>query len=159
MSEDNENGELQEPETDAPLGKHDGLPILAQKVIIQKTGDGLSKTVGVAPTHIETDEERNLSVRIKHRSRRFVNIYTKPDKESDEPPTIKGVHQVDVFDAVGVVFDDRAGTDKDIDKMLARIADKAEKEKAEKAGQFRIPGVQTVEPDPEAEPEPTGAPF
>jgi hypothetical protein len=129
------------------LGIHDGQPILSQKIIIQKTGDGLSKSMKVAPTHVETDGERNIVGRLRHRSRRFVNIYTKPDKDSDEPPKIKGVEQVDVFDAVGIVFDERTGTDSMIDGMLVKIADREAAEKAKKVGQFTLKGVQGAPPD------------
>jgi hypothetical protein len=124
-----------------PLGVHDGQPILSQKIIIQKTGDGLSASVGVAPTHIETDATRDIAARLRHRSRRFVNVYAKDDEGVRK---LAGVEQVDVFDATTVMFDDdRSGTGTRLEKMQARINE----ERLRAAGQIPIPGI-AVEDDP-----------
>lgn len=139
----------------APLGRHDGLPILSQKLIINKTGDGLSKSVDIAPRHIDTDEESDIAGRIRHRKRRFDNVYTNPDKDSDDPPKLKGVIQVDIYEAVAIVFDDREATGKLVDRTLGKIADKEDQEKQAK-GQLRLKGVKPVPDDDEDAGEPAG---
>jgi hypothetical protein len=126
---------------EAPLGHHEGIKILEQQIVINKTGDGLSKAVGIDPTVIETDSERNLVVRIKHRKRTFKNVYSKPDKESEEPPVLKGVIQIDHFDALGSAFDDRSGTEQILTRTISQVADYEERIRAERANQFRLPNI------------------
>lgn len=126
-------------DTDAPLGRHEGLKILSRAIIVNKTGDGLSDAVDIEPHDVEVDGQYNLSVKIRHRKTRFDNVYTKPDKDSDDPPLLKGVDQVDIFDAITVVFDDREDTDKSLADMRQRIAAEAKRKKDAASGQFTLP--------------------
>ena len=141
--------QAQRKNDDAPLGYHDGHKILSQRIIINKTGDGLSQAVDIAPSVVETDSERNIAGRIHHRKTRFDNVYTKPDKDSDDEPELKGVVQVDIFDAVVIMFDERPGADAALDEMRVLIADKAAREREAKSGQFRLPDA--TEPGPGSE--------
>ncbi|HVB38571.1 MAG TPA: hypothetical protein VND92_08530 [Vicinamibacterales bacterium] len=124
----------------APLGTHEGYPILAVLMIVNKTGDGLSRAMEVAPHFVDVDSEAYLSVKVRHRKSRYDNVY---DKHGE----ILGVNLVQIFDAVGATFDERGG--EDVDDTIRAVAELKERRRAEKAGQGTLPLEQSDEGDRE----------
>ena len=128
-----------EPQEDNGLGFHKGLPIIRESAQIQKGARVLSQTMEVTPFGLEPGGKVYLSMLARQTKERFDNIMS-----ADDPDVVLGYERVVVFDALGAVQDDRPGTAKSIASMMARVKDRAEKEKAEKAGAFRLTGVEPV---------------
>lgn len=116
------------------LGTHEGLPITERQIIINKTGDGLSKAMPFDPFDIAPDSEHFLNVHVRHRKTRFDNVYSKDDTDK-----LIGFIQIDILEATGVTrWADDVAADA-TREMERKIVDAAEKAKAEKKGQFRLP--------------------
>lgn len=128
--------------TEAPLGHHKGRRVLSESAQISKGARVLSDTMDITPFDVEPGDHVYLSMEVVQRKERFDTVMSE-----DEPDKVLGFHRVVIFDAVGAVRDTSAQTVTRIEKMKGRIADKAEKTAAEKKGQFRMPGVETVDPD------------
>lgn len=138
-------------ETDeAPLGYHKGKPILSESATIRKGARVLSDTMEVAPFAVDPAGEIFLSMLVHQESEKFDNVMSQ-----DDPELLLGYHRVVIFDALGAVPDDRAGTAKAIAAMRARVADEAERKRKEKGGQMRLAGVQPV-PAEDEDPGDTG---
>jgi hypothetical protein len=130
---------------DNDLGEHNGLPILGQSIVIKKTGNGLEDSVDIAPHVFQTDGYEDCLMRIRQRKTSYANVYSKEDG------LLLGIHQIEEFDAVIVMIDDRKDTGTRLDKMVGKVADKRERDTQEAKGQFRLVGVDPVgeEDDPE----------
>ena len=133
-------GEIAIAEPVDDLGTHNGLPIMGHSIKITNTGDGLSKTMAVAPMRIEDGGDFIVSMRIKHTRTYYDNVFSK-----DDPDELIGYVEVTQFSAKGAVFDDRADASERVDEMEARIAaraaaeaDAAETAKREAAGEFKL---------------------
>jgi hypothetical protein len=117
----------------AELGMHKGLPILRQSTRVEKGARAMNQTMQVAPFDVEPGQEIVASTLYVQTKEIFENILS-----VDDPGKLMGYERVLVFDTIAVVPDDSARSRKAIDTMIAKIADKAEKEAAEKKGQMRL---------------------
>jgi hypothetical protein len=120
---------------------YNGLDIIERAIVLQKTGDGLSKSVGIAPRVCVTDEVVGFAGMMRHRRTAYENVYAK----DEEAPRIIGVRQVDTYDALGVIIDDRDDVAEAVNDMIRRIADEEDRAKAAKAGEVRLPFKEAAE--------------
>ena len=134
---------------DAPLGLHNGLPILAKKIKVTKTGDGLSQAMTIIPVDVKDGSEHYVSMRLRHTRTYHDNVFSQ-----DDPDLLVGYEEVLQFRAEGAVFDDRADAAEQVFEMEARIAAKAakeaarlEREKKKERGEFPLPDMPEDEDD------------
>ena len=111
---------------DAPLGLHNGLPILAKKIKVTKTGDGLSQAMTIIPVDVKDGSEHYVSMRLRHTRTYHDNVFSK-----DNPDELVGFEEVIQFSAQAAVFDDRPDAAEQVTAMEERLEAKAKKEAAE----------------------------
>lgn len=110
-----------------PLGEYHGLPILKTTIAITNAGDGLSKSMKIAPVIHEVDTEVMVLVRCTV-SRHGYQLL-------DEDTPAYELKQSFKADTATVV------TGAQYEKILNRQADAVRKAEAESKGQGRIPGT------------------
>lgn len=131
------------PAVEAPLGLHNGLPILSKAIKITNTGDGLSQAMAVTPIDVKDASEHFISMKLRHTRTYYDNVFSK-----DDPDTLVGFEEIIQFQAQAAVFDDRPDAAEQVTAMEERLAakarkeaDEAERKKREARGEFRlIPG-------------------
>lgn len=114
------------PAPEAPLGLHNGLPILAKKIKITRTGDGLSQAMTITPVEVKDASEHYISMRVRQSRTYYDNVFSK-----DDPDELIGYDEVIQFAAQAAVFDDRPDAAEQVTAMEERLAEKARKEAAE----------------------------
>ena len=136
---------------DAPLGLHNGLPILAKKIKIVKTGDGLSKAMTITPVEVKDGSVHYISMRLKQARTYYDNVFSK-----DDPDELIGFEEIIQFTAQAAVFDDRPDAAEQVTAMEERLEAKAKKEaaeaerkKREAKGEFQLIQGEGDEPDGE----------
>ena len=123
------------------VGTHRGKPVLAKKIKITNTGDGLSKAMAITPVKIDDGSEHFISMRLKHTRTYHDNVFSQ-----DDPEKLVGYEEVLQFQAQGAVFDDRPDAAQQVVEMEERIAERAEAEAAaEEKRKRREKGEFTIE--------------
>jgi hypothetical protein len=136
---------------DAPLGLHNGLPILSKKIKIVRTGDGLSQAMTITPVDVKDGSKHYISMRVKQTRTYHDNVFSK-----DNPDELVGFEEVIQFAAQAAVFDDRPDAAEQVTAMEERLEAKAAKEaaeaerkKREAKGEFQLIKGDGDEPDGE----------
>src|ERR1019366_6811754 len=101
------------------IGTFEGRTITHVNIIVQKTGDGLSKAMTVEPTILKQGDEGYVVMAFKTTKIRF-------DSVKDEP---RSAVRVQILEATGATFADPDLVKKIVDEMTERIAEKAEADK------------------------------
>lgn len=116
--------------------KYRGKPIVAYKIVVNKTGDGLSKAVNITPR--ESDPERFEWIGAKLRPTKVTFVAVRDDE--DHPQKVTGYEFIQHYDAVTVDFVDADLIEAGLEGTAKRIREAEALEK----GQLSLP-------DPEGE--------
>jgi hypothetical protein len=112
---------------DLDLGDYEGYPIIETGIIINKTGDGLSKAMNVEPVSITPGEKAQIVVGLRKTKDRYDFIRDKSNR-------IIGVKWIQIFDATVAAFTKSTNAKKELDQMASKI----EKAKADAKGQLTL---------------------
>jgi len=115
---------------DSPLGEFEGKAVEGIKIIITKTGDGLSQAMTVEPKLLHQGNTGYIVLSYVTNKIRFDP--TKPDK--DDPEAVLGTHRIQILEATGATFVDRDLVGDVVEAMRDRIR----KQKEEASGIFRL---------------------
>ncbi len=121
---------------DDGLGEFEGRPISAIKIIITRTGDGLSKAMTVAPKILHQGESGYIVLSYQTAKIRF-----DPAEDEDGEPVAE---RVQILVADGATFVDRDLVGDVVDTMRERIAEREariKREKDEAKGIFTFDGL------------------
>lgn len=125
-----------------PLGYHRGLPILHQRSR-QNMGDAFNRSMEIAPILNLEPGGRLIGIQsLVHTGDTFSEV-----RSEDDETILLGYDQTVVFRVETAMIDDRKATSDVLDKMARRIAQEAEKKKAEKEGRFMLTGLEGDEPE------------
>lgn len=122
------------PSPASARGTYKGLPIVAMKMIINKTGDGLSKAVDIDPVVIPIDDEPIVAVRLRKTKDRFDAVR---EGGTTSGRTIGYTH-VQVFDAVGSTFVDDDEVEEKVAATIEAVAVAEAEKKAKGQGAFKV---------------------
>jgi hypothetical protein len=113
---------------DSPVGVYyEGLPVLAIKIRVTNTGDGLSNAMSVTPVKIDDGSKHFVSMEIGHSKTIYENVFSK-----DDPDDLIGYNLVYQFTGMSAVFDDRPDAEDQVRAMEGRLAEKAAEETEER---------------------------
>lgn len=115
---------------DSPLGEFEGKAVEGIKIIITKTGDGLSQAMTVAPKLLHQGNTGYIVLSYVTNKIRFDPV--KADK--DDPDAVLGTHRIQILEATGATFVDRDLVGDIVEAMRDRIR----KQKEEASGIFRL---------------------
>lgn len=119
------------------LEPFEGTDVLGIKIIINKTGDGLSKAMSVVPTILAIEDEGYVVLKYRTQKIRF-------DEAVNKEHELEGVHRVQILEALGATFIDDDLVSKVFNEMQNRIR---EDEASKKNGQQALTSVEMTEDD------------
>lgn len=129
------------------LGTFEGHPVERVKIIVTKTGDGLSEAMEVEP-HILTQGDTGFVVLAFKTSKIRFDLTKRKGEDEDEGPIT--VDRIQILEATGATFVDRDLVGDVVDKMRQRIAELRAEEarrKAEERGEFSFDSLEGPEDD------------
>ena len=118
---------------------HDGLPVTRTAAIIQKTGDGLSESMGMAPIHIPVGEHVLVLIVAKAKGHKYERVVEGTGKNAE---TLDEFTETLVLDAESALFLDPDLVGEIVSEHLARVAmarAEAEARKRAAKGEFQLP--------------------
>jgi hypothetical protein len=127
------------------LGIHKGQPIKSETVVLRKGARVFRDVSELASFEVEDGQIGFAMLMFRQAGDSFEAVMS-----SDEPDKIIGYDRKLLLDVVGAAPDDREGTAKTLERMAARVADRAEQKRQEKAGNVRLAGIDPV-PDDDGE--------
>lgn len=124
-----------EPET---LGEFEGRPVSSVKIIITKTGDGLSKAMSVAPTVLHQGDVGYIVLSYVTTKIRFD---PSPSVDEDEELQISA-DRIQILEATGATFVDRDLIGDVVETMTARVKEyeaEQKRQRDERKGILSLP--------------------